>query len=1072
MKSSTKKNEEKEKVLKKIEKFEKSPWSFLIRKNRLTFLIITFLIIFGILTIEELPRELTPEVEVPYAIISSVYPGASPLNVEQQITKEIEAEIGNLSGIKKINSTSSAGLSIVTVEFEASEDVDKSIRDLKDEVDKVKNSLPDDATDPFVSEISFDDQAIFTVILAGEEDISELKKYAENLQKKLEGISNVSEVKIIGGRDRVFKVDIDPQKISEKNLSVSTVLNALKANHLDFPAGKIEVDDLSYNVRVEGKIKTVDGLANIIIGSREGNPVYLVDVAEVKDSFVEESSRSRFAFGGQEAIDAITLQVFKKTGGDITKVAKTARQETEKGKGVIYPEDLKVEVILDQSDYIKESIDSLLRNGLGTVLIVFALLFFFLGWKEALIAGLSIPFSFFIAFIVMAFLGQSLNFLSLFSLVLALGLLVDSAIVIVEGMYQKISKLKLTGYQAAIATADEYSSPLLSGMLTTVAVFVPLMFVIGIVGQFIRTIPVVINVTLIAALFVALTIIPAVGALVLNPYKKSKLNILENNRGWFLKFCRFLKFKCKPKPRKDRIANKIFQSLANKYYNFLPKVITKAKTRRIIIGSVWILFFASIALVPLGFIKIEAFGQADGEYFTINIETPQGTQLTETDLVVIKAEEIIQKEENIVNYTSNIGSTSSSNIGGGSGGENKAFIYANLSKTNQRDETSIEIIERLNQNFKRSITEAKISFTQEESGPPSGSAVDLKVIGEDLEILEDLAEKIKIELSQIEGVLSSDTSISFSPGEIVFIPNKDLIASRNLTVSTIGFELNKSIARDKNLKIDTSDGEEVRVDLGYDNNKIDSVEDVENFLISAPDGQIYALSELGEVKLQAALSSIKHEDEERIVNITADVQGVNVTLVNEELKGRIEENIEIPEDYRVKFGGESESTMEAFQDMFMKMIIGIILILFVLIVQFNSYKQVFIILSTIPLAMIGVFFGMSLAGLTMDFPAFIGLISLVGIVVNNAIILVDQVNKELTKGKSLIESTRKAGYTRMRPIILTSITTIMGLLPLSIMEPVWRNMGFTIIFGLIFGTFLTLFIIPITIVSLYHKKIK
>ena len=1072
MEPSIKNNKERERVLKKIEKFEKSPWSFLIRKNRLTYLIIAFLIIFGIITIEELPRELNPEVEIPFAIVSSAYPGASPLNVEQQVTKEIETEISGLSGIKKINSTSSSGLSLITVEFEASEDIDKSIRALKDEVDKAKSDLPDDATDPIVSEISFADQAIFSVVLAGDEDVSELKQYAENLQKKLEGIPDVSEVKLIGGRNRVFKVDVDPQKISDKGLSVNAVLNVLRSNHLDFPAGEIEVDNLSYNVRVEGKIETIDELANIVIGSVENAPIYLADVAEINDSFVDESSRSRFAFGGQEAIDAVTLQVFKKTGGDITKVAETAREITENGRGVDYPKDLRAEVTLDQSNYIKESINSLLRNGLGTVLIVFALLFFFLGWKEALIAGLSIPFSFFIAFIAMASLGESLNFLSLFSLVLALGLLVDSAIVIVEGMYQKIAQLRLTGYQAAIATAEEYSSALLSGMLTTVAVFVPLMFVIGIIGQFIRTIPVVINVTLIAALFVALSIIPAVGALFLNPYKTSKFKTSKNGRGWFLKFCRFLKFKCTPKSRKDRLANKVFQYLADKYYDFLPKVISTAKIRRIILGSVWVLFAVSIGLVAIGFIKIEAFTSSDSEYFTVNIEMPEGTQLEETDTVVKKAEEVIKQEENIINYTSSIGSSSSSNIGGGSGGESNAFIYANLTKTGERDRTSTEIIENINQDLKKNITEAKFSFIQEESGPPSGSAVDLRVVGEDLNILENLAENIKSELNQIEGVVSSDTSINFSPGEIVFIPNKELLAQKNLSVSTIGLELNKGISRDRNLKIDANDGEEVKVDLGYDNEKFNSVESVESFLITAPNGQAYALSELGEVKLQAALSSIRREDEERVVNVTADVKGANVALVNEELQKRIDENIEIPEDYQIKFGGENEDTMEAFKDMFMKMIIGIILILFVLIIQFNSYKQVFIILSTIPLAMIGVFFGMGLAGLTMDFPAFIGLISLVGIVVNNAIILIDQINKELARGKLLIEATRKAGYTRMRPIILTSITTIMGLLPLSILEPVWRNMGFTIIFGLIFGTFLTLFIVPITMISFYHKTIK
>jgi HAE1 family hydrophobic/amphiphilic exporter-1 len=484
------------------------------------------------------------------------------------------------------------------------------------------------------------------------------------------------------------------------------------------------------------------------------------------------------------------------------------------------------------------------------------------------------------------------------------------------------------------------------------------------------------------------------------------------------------------------------------------------------------LFVISIGLVAIGFIKIEAFTANDSEYFTVNIEMPQGTQLQKTDEVVRKVEDVIRDEAEITNYTSSIGSSSGSDLGSGGGSENKAFVYANLTKPKEREKTSSEIIQKLNSKLKRNITEASFSFSQEESGPPGGEPVDLRVIGNDLLILEELSEKIKLELEQISGVISIDTSVDFSPGEVVFIPNKELLTKRGLTVSEIGLELNRGISRDRNLKIDIEDGEEIAIDLGYDKNSLNSIESVGNILITSSNGQQYALAELGQVELQAAFSSIYRQNEERVISVTADVKGVNVGDVNKELQKRIDSNIEIPNDYRIDFGGENEDTMEAFQDMFLKMIIGIISILFILVIQFNSYKQVFIILSTIPLAMIGVFFGMGLAGLTMDFPAFIGVISLVGIIVNNAIILIDQINKELARGELLIEATRRAGYIRMRPIILTSITTIMGLLPLSITEPIWRNMGFTIIFGLIFGTFLTLFVVPATTVSLYHKKIK
>ncbi|MEA2006954.1 MAG: efflux RND transporter permease subunit [Patescibacteria group bacterium] len=1076
MNLSEEKVSKREKEIEKVKKFESSPWVFLIRKNRLTYLIIGFLLLFGVLTIGRLPKELNPEVEIPFAVVATVYPGASPLNVERQVTKEIESQISSLTGIEEINSTSSSGLSVITVEFLTSENIDDSIQKLKVEVDVAKRDLPKDAFDPTVSEISFADEAIFTATLASENyDLAALKLYAENVKKDLEGIPYVSEIKILGGRDRVFKVDIDKEKTIQKDLSANVILGILSANHIDFPAGQIDVGDLSYNVRVEGELNTVEQLRNLPIGHVDEKPIFLEDVARISDSFAEESSRSRFGFGGEDSSTAVTLQLFKKTGGDVTEVAETARFTVEKGRGNSYPENVNVEITLDQSEYITDSINSLLRNGGGTVIIVFLLLFFFLGWKEALIAGLSIPFSFFIAFIVMSVLGESLNFLSLFSLVLALGLLVDSAIVIVEGMYQKIAKLRLSGYQAAIAVVKDRAPALLSGMLTTISVFFPLMFLVGIMGQFLKTIPIVINTTLIAALFVSLTIVPAIGALVLNPSTRKKhlqeasTKEEENERSLFVRICTTLKMKCKSHTRSERLSNKIFQFLARKYRKFIPKVISTPKARLIWIGSSWLLFATSIVIMVTGLVKIESFSEPDSEFFTINIEMPQGTGLEETDQVVKKVEDVVKDESQILNYSSNVGSSSGSSlIGGGVSSKNTAFIYANLKKTEDRKEKSDEIIKRITQQLDSQVTEAKLSFSQEKSGPPSGRDIELSIIGEDLLILDELSTTIKKELEQIPTVVSADTSVNFSPGEIVFVPNRDIVAQKGLSVISIGSELNKGISRDNNNEMSIGK-DEIEIDLGYDKNQLSSIEDIKNILFATPSGENIALSELGKVNLQASLSSITRRDEERIVSITADTQGGNAAEISEKLRRKIK-TMDLPDGYRTDFGGEEESTIETFRDMFMKMIIGILLILFVLMVQFNSYRQVFVIFTTIPLAMIGVVFGMTISRLTLDFPAFIGIISLMGIVVNNAIILIDQINKELAGGKDLLSSVQRAGYTRLRPILLTSITTIMGLLPLSISEPIWRNMGFSIIFGLSVSSFLTLFVVPATFVSLYHKK--
>jgi multidrug efflux pump subunit AcrB len=1060
-----KKSEERERILKEVKGFEKSPWVFLIRKNRLTYLIVAFLIIFGLLTIRQLPKELNPEVEIPIAVIVTAYPGASPPDVEEQVTKEIENQISDTEGLKKIDSDSSLGFSSITVEFEADRDVETSIGKLKDEVDKVKNDLPEDATDPQVVEISLDDQAIFSTTLTGENyDVADLKKFAEDIKKEIKNVPYVSDVAVIGGRDRVIKVDVNQDKISQAGISLQEIIRTLTTNNVNFPVGSIELGDSNYSIRIEGEFKTAQEIGSLTVGFVDGKPILLSDVAKVEDGFGKERSRSRLSVKGSEPMEAVTIQVFKKTGGDITEVVEDVKKRIEKRKGIDYPEDVNVEVTMDLSTYISESIEDLSKNGMTTIVIIFILLFVFLGWKEALIAGLSVPFSFFISFIFMAVTGESLNFLSLFSLILALGLLVDSAIVIVEGMYNKIASYSVTGYQAAISTVKEYATPLLTGILTTVAAFLPLLFIEGIMGQFMKTIPVVVITTLLAALFVSLTIVPAIGATFLDTRKKKK----PSNK----KTKHFLKKHLGSEDRGDRWANRIFEKISKRYYNFIPKLIGSRRKRRFVMITIWILFFISISLPITGMLKVQSFSTPDSEYFFINIETPSGTTLEKTDGILKRVEDIVRTEPEVTNFSSNAGSGMTFSLGSADKDQgNLAFIQINLAKKGEREITSTEIVSRLREKTEKEITDAKVSFLEESAGPPSGAAVEVRVVGEDLLVLEELAEQIKDQLKTIPTVIDAKTSMKLSSGEFVFIPNKDILAEKGLSVVDISQELYNGVSHNKDVKIN-KEGEEIKVDVSYDEDNLKSLNEIQAVKIKTPTGEEVAISELGEIELMPSLASIKRRDEERVVSVTSGTDGGNPTEISQELQIKLAD-MSIPSGYRIIYGGEQEELTEIYQDMLLKMFVAVILILFILVIQFNSYKKVLLILSTILFAIIGVFIGLTITGMTLDIPAFIGIVSLVGIVVNNAIILVDRINKELEKkGRKLVSAVQEAGYVRLRPIILTTITTIFGLLPLSIAQPEWRNMGFAIIFGLAFSTLLTLFVLPTMFVSFYRKKIK
>jgi HAE1 family hydrophobic/amphiphilic exporter-1 len=443
--------------------------------------------------------------------------------------------------------------------------------------------------------------------------------------------------------------------------------------------------------------------------------------------------------------------------------------------------------------------------------------------------------------------------------------------------------------------------------------------------------------------------------------------------------------------------------------------------------------------------------------------------LEETDLITKKVEEIILQETEVVNFVTSVGSGVGSSLGSGSQ-ESSSYIQVNLTDKDTRGKASPEIVSDLRKKVLSEVTEASIDFSEEESGPPGGAPIEMRVVGEDLETLGELADLAKDELSQIPTVIEAETTVEFSPGEFVFTPNKDILAREGLSVIQLAGQLRSGISGNDDSEI-TKDGDDLDILIKYREDQLSSFNDFGAILVNTPSGKQYSLSELGEINLEPSLSKINRRDKERVVTITAKTDGGNSTEIAQELEEKLKQ-VDLPAGYRFDYGGESEEIQEVFTDMFLKMIIGIVLILFILAVQFNSYRQVFVVLSTIPLAMIGVFICMAAARLTIDIPAFIGIISLAGIVVNNAIILIDQINKEIGKGVALVEAVSLSGKSRLRPIVLTSVTTIFGLLPLSITQPDWRNMGFTIIFGLAFSVVLTLVVVPTIFVNFYHKKIK
>ena len=486
-------------------------FSYFIGSYRVTFLVIGALIIFGTTTAVSLPRESAPEIKVPIAVVVTAYPGASARDVEELVTNEVEDKVANVEGLKKVTSTSQLGVSTVTAEFFAEEDQQESLRRLREAVDTVTD-LPEDATDPRVIEISFDGSPILSISLSGINDTRLLSAYAKEVADKVESIPNISSVAIVGERTEEIGVVVKPQQLERYGVSIGQIVGVLKANNINAPVGRVETDGFGYEVRLVGRYGSISDIAELNIATPTAT-VPLKELADIKLRLNETSSSSRVSVNGNPSTSAVTLQVYKKTGGNIIDIVDTVEAEIEAIKSSDFPAEIAITSFADQAEEIRTSLSNVTQSGLQTLVIVFTILWLFLGWREAVIASLAVPFTFFIAFIIFKLTGTTFNGISLFSLILALGLLVDNAIVITEGIYSDRKGKDIDEHASSIV--QQFQKPLASGTLTTVAAFAPMLLVSGVIGQFLRTIPIVVSATLLSSLLVALAFLPAVATRVL-----------------------------------------------------------------------------------------------------------------------------------------------------------------------------------------------------------------------------------------------------------------------------------------------------------------------------------------------------------------------------------------------------------------------------------------------------------------------------------------------------------------------------------------------------------------------------
>lgn len=1018
-------------------------WNFFITKHHFTVFLMVVLLLGGVYAVTTIPKEATPDITIPLGVVTTILPGASSGDVERLVTDKIESGVLGVEHVSKVTSNSSEGVSTVSVEFDASANIEKSIQSLKDAVDKVRSDLPTEANDPIVSDVNFADSPVLIVSVSGSLAPAELTALGESVSDEVKRVPGVSKVTVSGTRDRQVQIIAKEERLRQYNLSLSDVTSAIRAAGVASPAGALTVDGVRYSVRFESAVVSTDQVAQVAIAAPGGAALHVRDVAEVVDGLEDPSSYSRVSVAGAPAKPSLTLTIYKTRGGNIAATGKAVEKKLEdlKADGLLAGTDIVVSY--NGAEEVDKSLIELTRAGIETVILVMIVLLFTLGWRESLVAAASIPLSFLIAFIGMLASGNTLNNVSLFSLILAIGILVDSGIVVVEAFHTRLLKYG-DKYEAARAAIREYAWPLIAGTFTTIVVFVPLFFLSGIVGKFLASIPFTVIFVLLASIFVALGFVPLLAI-----YFVKVTHSQEENR----------------QERYNKIAKAWYQA-------FLHRLLhdTKGQNRFIILMVVG--FVLALALPATGLLKSIFFPASDSDYIYVEIEKPQGTTLAETDLTVREVEELLYANKHVASFVTEVGSGSSfSGTQGTPRSTQLGNITVNLPKNNRQ--TSAELVTELRKQFV-SITSAKVTVGEPSGGPPTSSPISITFSGDDLGELTTTADNAAHILSDIPGVVNINSSTKNGSAEFVVALDSAKASELGVSPLVVADTLRTALFSAKATSIrQGKDDIEVRTKLDLNPNYRDpsetthaTIDAVRELTVPGSKGPV-PLSTIATISYQPAQTSINHEAGDRISTVVAEVApGANAIEITKQFKEKFTKD-QIGAGVVMKVGGESEDVGKSFLELFVALIAGAALMLSILVLEFNSFRHALYLLLIIPLSLIGVFVGLTLVGQPLSLTSMLGVIALAGVIINHAIILMDSIARihrehpEMNLENVVVE----AASTRLRPILLTTVVTVIGMMPLILVNAFWAPLAFAVMAGLAFSLLLTLVLIPI----LYYR---
>jgi len=1013
--------------------------NYAIRFRTAVFVFIAVLMMAGTIAYRTLPREGTPDITIPYVYVTSTYEGTAPEDMEKLVTIPMEKQFNDLENVKNITSTSSEGVSTVVIEYYSGSDIDIALQKVRDKVDLARVDLPNDLDEPVIQAINFStDFPIFIFAVSGGDDLERLKGIAEDLQEEIELVPGVRQASLAGVREREIRVELDLSRLIALNVPIDTIIARISGENRTISAGNIEVDGQKFQIRVPGEYKLAARLRDILLADRDGNPVYLRDVAAVTDTFKDVDSISRL--NGEPSV---SVEVRKRNRENSVELINRVKAIIE---SFPVPPGISITYVMDESEYVKSMLVELENNIVSGFILVVGVLLLFMGWRNSLFVGLAIPLSMLIAFVVMILQGITLNMIVLFSLVLALGMLVDNAIVIVENIY-RLRTMGLSRMEAARQGAAEVAWPVITSTLTTLVAFAPLLYWPDIMGQFMSFLPETLIITLSSSLFVAIVINPAICSALIARGKNglSAGPGAESGHPFVRGYVRFL-----------RVA---------------------LRHRMPILTLGFMFMFVSFELYAHLDLGMELFPEVPPRNATINVKYPQGTAIERTDETLRRIEEMIPRHRDVKFHLARSGQAGGGGFTAGGAGTHVGSIHVEFRPAEERTGDTMDIVYAL-RNEMPDFPGAEVTVEIQEEGPPTGAPVSIELSGEDFDELSRLAEEIIQRIRNVPGLVDLQDDLEAALPELQFVVDRDRAALLGVDTQTIGHFLRSAIYGFETSKF-RSDQEEYDITLRLPRGERDTLSLLDRISIPLPSGTSVPLSSLGAAEYTGGKGSINRKNQKRVITISGNNQDRGVDMIIKDIQPLLAD-LALPQGYAIRYVGDTEEMQKSSAFLTKAFLIALGLIMVILVIQFNSLVLPLIILFSVILSMIGVTWGLLLT--QMKFSVImtgLGVISLAGIVVNNAIVLIDCAQQRRAEGLDCDEAVVTAGRLRLRPVLLTAVTTVLGLIPMAIGYSLeihewpprfiagaessawWAPMAVAVIFGLTASTVLTLVFVPI-----------